>query len=96
MNEAPKLLVEWSSPWQEFIGSIGPALGRSPVRLAGEAQTGLFPVRGMLVSWGMEAIFLAVLILLPGRLANMRPSVPAAHTAQVRCHLLLRGRTAAD
>jgi len=76
MNEAPKLLVEWSSPWQEFIGSIGPALGRSPVRLAGEAQTGLFPVRGMLVSWGMEAIFLAVLILLPGRLANMRPSVP--------------------
>jgi hypothetical protein len=76
MIDAPKLLVEWSSPWQEFWSSIGPALGRSPARLAGEAQTGLFPFRGMLLSWGVQAIFLAALIWIPAKLASMRPYVP--------------------
>ena len=27
MNEELKLLVEWSSPWQEFLTAIRPALG---------------------------------------------------------------------
>jgi hypothetical protein len=76
MIEAPKLLVEWSSPWQEFVSSIGPALGKSPARLAGEAQTGLFPFRGMLLSWGLQAVFLAALIWIPAKLATMRPYVP--------------------
>ena len=65
MIEAPKLLVEWSSPWQEFTSSIGPALGKSPARLAGEARTGLFPIRGMLLSWGVQAVFIAALIWIP-------------------------------
>lgn len=78
MTDAPKLLVEWSSPWQEFFTSIGPALGRSPARLAGEAQTGLFPVRGILLSWGLQAIFLAALIWIPAKMASMRPYVPSA------------------
>ena len=46
MSDGPKLLIEWSSPWEEFVTSIEPALGRSPKRLAGEAQTGLFPIGG--------------------------------------------------
>jgi hypothetical protein len=75
-SDGPKLLVEWSSPWREFVSAVGPALGRSPAPLAGEAQTGLLPVRGMLFSWGMEAIFLAALILLPAKLASMRPYAP--------------------
>jgi hypothetical protein len=78
MIEAPKLLVEWSSPWQEFVSSIGPALGKSPARLAGEAQTGLFPIRGMLLSWGVQAVFIAALIWIPAKLFSMRPYV--AHT----------------
>jgi hypothetical protein len=78
MNEGPKLLVEWSSPWQEFVTSIRPAIGRSPARLAGEAQTGLFPIRGLLLSWGVEAIFLTLLIIIPAKLASMRPYLPPA------------------
>src|SRR5260370_1258146 len=76
MNEGPKLLVEWSSPWQEFVTSIRPAFGRSPTRLAGEAETGLFPVRGILLSWGIEAIFLTLLIIVPAKLASLRPYMP--------------------
>lgn len=73
MNDAPKLLVEWSSPWQEFLTAIRPALGKSPQPLAGEARTGLFPYRGILVSWAAEFLLLIALVFLPGRLATMRP-----------------------
>ncbi|HMK23544.1 MAG TPA: hypothetical protein VK466_14505, partial [Terriglobales bacterium] len=76
MTEGPKLLVEWSSPWQEFCSAIGPALGRSPAPLAGEAPTGLFPVRGLLLSWGAEAIVLALAIILPAKMALLRPYHP--------------------
>lgn len=76
MIDGPKLLVEWSSPWQEFVSSIGPALGKSQARLAGEAQTGLFPIRGMLMSWGLQAVFIAALIWIPAKLVSMRPYVP--------------------
>ena len=82
MIESPKLLVEWSSRWDEFWTAIGPALGRSPMPLAGEAQTGLFPIRGLLVSWGAEAILLALAIWLPGKLREMptfRTVTPPKH-----------------
>jgi hypothetical protein len=76
MTEGPKLLVEWSSPWQEFRTAIGPALGRSPAALAGETPIGLFPLRGILLSWGAEAILLAMLIILPAKLALLQPFRP--------------------
>jgi len=76
MTEGPKLLVEWSSPWQEFRSAIRPALGRSPTPLAGEAPTGLFPLRGLLLSWGAEAIMLALAIILPAKIALLRPYHP--------------------
>jgi hypothetical protein len=75
VNE-PKLLVEWSSPWQEFRTAIGPALGRSPRRLAGEAHTGLVPYRGILVSWALELMLLTAVIVIPSKLASMRPYEP--------------------
>ena len=65
LHDAPKLLVEWSSPWQEFVTSIGPAFARSGPRLAGEAPHGLFPHRGMLASFLIEAFLLFVLMVLP-------------------------------
>ena len=76
MNDGPKLLVEWSSPWQEFLTAIQPALGRSPAHLAGEAQTGLFPYRGILISWAAEALLLLAVIVLPSQWASMRPYAP--------------------
>ena len=76
MNDAPKLLVEWSSPWEEFVTAIRPALRRSPKRLAGEARSGLFPYRGMLLSWVLEVALLIAVIVLPTRMASMRPYAP--------------------
>ena len=76
MNDAPKLLVEWSSPWHEFLTAIRPALGRSPKRLAGEAQVGLFPYRGILISWVCEIALLIAVIVLPAKLASMQPYEP--------------------
>jgi hypothetical protein len=78
MPDGPRLLIEWSSPWQEFVTAIRPALGRSPERLAGEARTGLFPIRGMLLSWLLQALFLAALIWIPARLALLHPYVAPA------------------
>jgi hypothetical protein len=76
VNDELKLLVEWSSPWQEFLTAIRPALGRSPERLAGEAPTGLWPYRGMLASWVVEATLLVAVIVLPAKLAFMHPYAP--------------------
>jgi hypothetical protein len=73
---APKLLVEWSSPWDEFISSIRPALTRSRRPLAGEAHTGLFPYRGILISWILESALLVAAIVLPEKLASMHPYTP--------------------
>ena len=78
MTEGPKLLVEWSSPWQEFRTAIGPALGRSAPALAGETPIGMFPLRGILLSWGAEAILLAMIIILPAKLALLLPFRPPA------------------
>ncbi|GAC1433035.1 MAG: hypothetical protein NVS1B11_00420 [Terriglobales bacterium] len=76
MIEAPKLLIEWSSPWEEFRSAIGPALGRSPRPLAGEARTGLFPYQGMLCWWLIQALFLIAAVALQDRLATMRVYMP--------------------
>ena len=76
MHEAPKLLVEWSSPWEEFRTAIGPAFAHSTTPLAGEAQVGLFPYRGILISWVLEALLLVAVIVLPTKLASMRPYQP--------------------
>jgi len=74
--EPPRLLVEWSSPWEEFKTAIRPALGRPPKRLAGEAPVGMFPYRGMLVSWLLEVLLLILVIVLPARIASLRPYEP--------------------
>ena len=73
MSDDLKLLVEWSDPWQEFVSSIRPALGRSPLPLAGEAPTGLRPYRGILVSWTVEAGLVAAAIILSAELPGLRP-----------------------
>jgi hypothetical protein len=72
-HDAPKLLVEWSSPWEEFVTSIRPALARSGARLAGEAPHGIFPYRGMLASLLLEALLLLVVMVLPRQIARLRP-----------------------
>jgi hypothetical protein len=76
MNQAPKLLVEWSSPWEEFLSAIRPALERSPEPLGGEAPVGLFPYRPMLVSWVLEIALLVLAIVLPAKLAGLQPYEP--------------------
>lgn len=74
--EPPRLLVEWSSPWDEFKTAIRPALAKSPKHLAGEAPIGIFPYRGMLVTWVLEALLLLLIIVLPARIASLQPDPP--------------------
>lgn len=76
MNDELKLLVQWSSPWEEFVTSIRPALAKSPRPLAGEARSGLFPRRGMLAAWIVEVLLLIAFIVLPARLAFLLPYQP--------------------
>jgi hypothetical protein len=76
VNHELKLLVEWSSPWQEFLTAIRPALARSSKPLAGEARTGLVSYRGMFASWIIEGAVLALAILLSEKLALLRPYEP--------------------
>jgi len=73
LHEAPKLLVEWSERWPEFVSAIRPAFARSGTRLAGESAHGLVPYRGMLTVWAVEAFLLFVIIVLPRQIASMRP-----------------------
>jgi hypothetical protein len=73
----PKLLVEWSSRWEEFKSAINPALTRSPKALAGEAPVGIFPYRGILAGWVLEFLLLIALILIPQELAKFQPQVTA-------------------
>lgn len=82
LGPAPRLLIEWSPRWQEFCTSIGPALSRSPRRLAGEAPHRLFPYRKIILVWLGEAIFLALVIWLPYEIERLRPHIaaqPPAH-----------------
>ncbi len=70
--------MEWSSPWEEFRSAIKPALARSGKPLAGEAQSGLFPWRDMLATWGVELLLVLIAIFLPGKLAKLLPSQSVA------------------
>ena len=72
MNDAPQFLIEWSSPWQEFVAAIGPALRRSPPRLGFETRAGLFPARGMLLAMLLEIAALAAAMVLP--LSRLQPA----------------------
>jgi TonB family protein len=72
---APQLLVEWSPRWEAFKSSIGPALGHSEPRLAGEAPFGLIPFRIMGPSYVLEALAIFLLIAIPTKIAQMRPYV---------------------
>ncbi len=74
-HDAPKLLVEWTPRWQDFVTSIRPAFARSGARLAGEAPHGIFPYQGMLALL-LEAFILFVLIVIPKEIAKLRPYAP--------------------
>jgi hypothetical protein len=74
--EPPRLLVEWSSRWEEFKSAFGPALTRPPKRLAGEAPVGMFPYRGMLISWLLECLLLIAVITLPEHFASLEMPLP--------------------
>ena len=65
MNDAPQLLIEWSSPWREFLAAIGPAIRPSPPRLRLETRAGLFPFRGMVLAMLLEIAALAGVMVLP-------------------------------
>ncbi len=75
VRDAPRLLVEWSSPWQEFVSSIKPALMRSEARLAGEAPFGLIPLRIMAPSYFLEAFLILAAIFVQYKVAELRPYV---------------------
>jgi hypothetical protein len=75
LHDAPRLLVEWSSPWDEFVTSIRPALSRSTARLAGEAPFGLIPYRIMLAACGLELFLIFCAIIVPIKLAQLHPYI---------------------
>ena len=75
LHDVPKLLIEWPSPWREFVTAIRPALSRSQARLAGEAPYGMFPYRGMIPCWLAEAFLIFAAIVVPVKLAQLRPYV---------------------
>jgi TonB family protein len=74
-HDTPRLLVEWSSPWREFVTSVRPALARSERRLAGEAPFGLIPLRIMLPSYVLEAFLIFAVIVVEVKIAELRPFV---------------------
>ena len=74
-DAAPKLAVEWSSPWHDFVTSIRPALARSERRLAGEAPFGLVPLRIMIPSYLLEAFLIFAVIVVQVKIAALRPYV---------------------
>ena len=73
LHDAPKLLVEWSPRWEEFVTSIGPAFARSGPRLAGEAGYGEFPYRGLAASLLLQFFVLVAALLLPREIDRLRP-----------------------
>jgi TonB family protein len=75
VRPGPKLLVEWTPRWENFVTSLRPALARSEARLAGEAPFGLLPRWFVFSTYALEAFLLFVAIVVPGKLAQMRPYV---------------------
>jgi hypothetical protein len=76
LHDAPKLLIEWPSRWDEFVTSIRPAFARSGARLAGEAPHGIAPYRGMIAALLLEAFCVFVLMVLPKEIDRLRPYAP--------------------
>jgi hypothetical protein len=74
-SDGPKLLVDWSSRWDEFVTSIKPALARSQRRLAGEAPFGLIPFRIMAPSYVIEAFLIMAAIFIKVKVEELRPYV---------------------
>ncbi len=74
--EPPRLLVEWSSRWDEFKSALRPALARPPKALAGEAPIGIFPYRGMIACWLLECLLVIAVIVLPERFASLQMPPP--------------------
>ena len=77
-HDMPKLQVEWSSRWRDFVTSIKPALSRSQARLAGEAPFGLIPLRIMVPSYVVEAVVIVAAIAIQVKIEQLRPQVAAA------------------
>lgn len=75
LRDAPKFLVEWTSPWREFVTSLRPAFSRSEARLAGEAPFGLVPLRIMAPSYLLEAFLIFAAIVIHVKIQEMRPYV---------------------
>lgn len=75
LHDEPKLLVEWTPRWPDFVSSIGPALSRSEARLAGEAPFGLIPLRIMLPSYVLEAFLILAAIFVQIKIAELQPQV---------------------
>lgn len=77
--DPPRLLVEWSSRWDEFKSAFRPALTRPPKALAGEAPIGIFPYRGMLAGWLVECLLLVAIIVIPEHFISLELPLPSAH-----------------
>jgi hypothetical protein len=75
LHDAPKLLVEWSPRWQDFVTSIRPAMSRSTAHLAGETPFGLRPYRNMFLVCGTELFLMFVVIVISTKLEQLRPYV---------------------
>src|SRR5205814_8461787 len=83
-HDSPRLQVVWSSRWQDFLGSIKPALSRSNARLAGEAPFGLIPLRIMIPSYVLEAFVIMAAIVVHAKVQEFRPYVvPRASSHEV-------------
>jgi TonB family protein len=80
-HDIPKLQVQWSSRWQDFVTSIKPALARSESRLAGEAPFGLIPLRIMVPSYVLEAFVILALITIQIKIEQLRPQVAPHFTS---------------
>ena len=80
--EPPRLLVEWSSPWEEFKSAWWPALTRPPKALAGEAPIGMFPYRGMLATWLLECLLLIAVLVIPEHFVSLDLPLPPTHPQQ--------------
>jgi len=83
MKDSPQLLIQWSSPWHDFISALGPALRPSPPQLHMEAHAGLFPVRGMLCAFLLEAAALATVIAFPPGVLRSDTVQPSSQTNDV-------------
>lgn len=73
--DEPKLLVEWSARWPEFLSSIRPALARSDSRLAGEAPFGLVPYRILVPSYIVELFLILAVVAVQVKIEELRPYV---------------------